>query len=100
MKKWANLWFWKWWQQDATCERFAIRFKFSNWIKKYLYKKFITYMHQIYSNESFFEVHKYGLVSIYASLYMHFYVWFLFWIFYKNSGPILFCPTKFNLESI
>jgi hypothetical protein len=57
-------------------------------------------MHQIYSNESFFEVQKYGLVSIYASLYMHFYVWFLFWIFYKNSGPIIFCLTKFNLESI
>jgi hypothetical protein len=32
-----------------------------------------------------FEVEKYGLVSIYASLYVHFYVNFLFLIFYKGS---------------
>jgi hypothetical protein len=42
-------------------------------------------MHQIYCNGSLFEVEKYGLVSTYASQYMHFYVWFLFWMFYKDS---------------
>jgi hypothetical protein len=51
--------------------------------KKHLYEKIITYMHKTYSNE-LLKLKNMNWFYIYTSLYMHFCVWFLFGISYKD----------------
>jgi hypothetical protein len=51
--------------------------------KKKLYKN-ITYMHQIYNN-TFLNLKNMNWFFLYAFLYMHLGVWFLFGISYKDS---------------
>jgi hypothetical protein len=45
---------------------------------------YITYMHQIYNN-GVFKLKNMDWFSIYASPYMHFFVWFWFGTFYSDS---------------
>jgi hypothetical protein len=49
---------------------------------------YITYMQQIYNND-FLKLKNMDWFSICASLYMHFFVWFLFGIFYKDMYDLL-----------
>jgi hypothetical protein len=50
----------------------------------HLYNKLITYMHQIFSN-GFLKLKNMNQIFICVFSYMHFFVWFLFGIFYKDS---------------
>jgi hypothetical protein len=58
--------------------------KFSTWRRKHLEKNVATYIHQIYGNE-FFKLKNMDWFIVCASIYMHFCLWILFGIYYRDS---------------
>jgi hypothetical protein len=62
----------------------VVRFKLSTWRRRHLLKKIATYIHQIYNN-GLLKLKIMEWFVICASIYMHFCVWILFGLYYRDS---------------
>jgi hypothetical protein len=60
------------------------RFILSTWRKRHLLKKIATYIYQIYSN-GLLKLKNIDQFTVCAFIYMHFCVWILFGIYYRDS---------------